>query len=112
MTALRKTIWLPIIAGIVVITVSFVSFGPSQSISFLIPGPATIRPADTRESENRLLTADECVRRYPDLYLEADRAKAWYASRGGITAEAVDLAEKEGGNARMAIIDNRVCRGQ
>jgi hypothetical protein len=96
------------VLALVVVLVLYIS-APSQTFSFSLLRPAALRPpTSTRDSANRLLSADQCVQRYPDLYFEADRAKAWYAAHGGITAEAVDLAEKEGGNARLTIIDNHV----
>lgn len=61
-----------------------------------------------RLAENRHLTTLECHRAYPELYLEADRAQAWYTKRGGITEGMVDAAEQDGGDARLAIIDNKV----
>lgn len=64
---------------------------------------------DAVTAENRLLTAQECLDRYPDLYKEADRARSYYEARGGITAEMVDDAEKADASARLMILDNRVC---
>jgi hypothetical protein len=58
-------------------------------------------------SDNRQLTRSQCAVVYPLLYKEADRARGWYAGRGGVTLEGVDVAEKDG-NARVAIIDQQV----
>jgi hypothetical protein len=61
-------------------------------------------------AEDRHLTNEQCLARYPDLYLEADRAKQWYERKGGISKEAVDAAEGEG-NARLVILNNKVGTG-
>lgn len=59
------------------------------------------------EAENRHLTEEQCQERYPDLYLEADRAQQWFISKGGISKKMVDEAEEEG-NARLVILNNQV----
>jgi hypothetical protein len=58
-------------------------------------------------STNRQLTRSQCAAVYPLLYKEADRAREWHAGRGGVTLEDVEAAEKDG-NARVAIIDQKV----
>ena len=62
---------------------------------------------DPVEAENRHLTEEQCQERYPDLYLEADRAQEWFISKGGISKKMVDEAEEEG-NARLVILNNQV----
>jgi hypothetical protein len=63
---------------------------------------------ETAAPEDRHLSTAECLHRYPELYHEADRAERFYRSRGGIQEQMVDLAEKDGGHARLAIIGNKV----
>ena len=96
--------WVSLLTCSIVVGVLF--YAPPESTAFLFPS-STPRPS-TRDSENRQLSSSQCIERYPDLYFEADRARAWYASRGGITEEAVDAAEQQGGNARLTILDNHV----
>jgi len=79
--------------------------------SFTFPNlshPSTFikHPSDTI---NRHLSASECMTRFPELYLEADRAKKWYRAKGGIRKEDVDDAERDDGQARLVILDNKVC---
>lgn len=62
---------------------------------------------DPLEAENRHLTEEQCQERYPDLYLEADRAQEWFMAKGGISKKMVDGAEEEG-NARLVILNNQV----
>jgi hypothetical protein len=50
----------------------------------------------------------ECLRAYPELYLEADRAREWHKKNGGISQANVDDAAKNDASARVAIIDNQV----
>lgn len=56
--------------------------------------------------DNRHLTSEQCLERFPALYYEADRSKAW--ASGGISESMVDEAEKEGASARLAIVNNKV----
>ncbi|KAK4690016.1 hypothetical protein P7C73_g85, partial [Tremellales sp. Uapishka_1] len=60
------------------------------------------------DAENRHLSQHECLVRYPELYVEADRANAYYAKRGGIKQSDVDEAEADGASARLVILDNKL----
>nr|XP_018999118.1 uncharacterized protein I203_08319 [Kwoniella mangroviensis CBS 8507]OCF62579.1 hypothetical protein I203_08319 [Kwoniella mangroviensis CBS 8507] len=77
----------------------------------LLPKPdygVNINPPDPAQSENRHLDQAQCMERYPKLYHEADRARKWYQSKGGITKAMVDLSETDSGNARLVILNNRL----
>ena len=78
----------------------------------LIPSPYSIPQHISNytptEAEDRQLSSEECITRYPELYYEADRARDWHRRRGGISKKAVDGAEHDGGNARLVILDNQV----
>lgn len=69
---------------------------------------ADLETSILQDSDNRHLTASQCLQRYPELYYEADRAKVYYEFKGGITEEMLDDAERDGGHARLAIIGNNV----
>lgn len=77
---------------------------PHSSSSSLSPLSAQARNVTT---ENRHLTFEQCGEQFPLLYREADRAREWYAQKGGISLEDVDKSE-EHGNARVAVIKNKV----
>nr|XP_031863812.1 uncharacterized protein CI109_000454 [Kwoniella shandongensis]KAA5530884.1 hypothetical protein CI109_000454 [Kwoniella shandongensis] len=97
--------------------VTLAHFHPATSFSLpLLPTPddgavygaVKSYPTYSRESDNRHLTQDECTNRFPDLYREADRAQRLYKKRGGITKEMVEEAEKDNGNARLVILNNKL----
>jgi hypothetical protein len=56
------------------------------------------------------MTSSECLASFPRLYVEAERAKRWYAGHGGITESMVrDAYDDEGNaNARLVIHNNIV----
>jgi len=99
----------------ILLLVSFVLIHPSSSLSvpysnFWSSQPTYVLPA-VHDSENRHLTSTQCQARYPGLYYEADLAKAFYQKKGGISLDDVNKADEDGGaSARLAIIDNKVCR--
>jgi hypothetical protein len=100
-----------LLAAISLFGTTYCFFALGVDIPFLLPSSFTSHPftvPQPSESSNRHLTAEQCVERYPDLYLEADRAERWYSGKGGITEAMVDSAEKDDSNARLAILDNIV----
>ena len=56
---------------------------------------------------DRQLTQDQCDVVYPGLFYEVERARDYYAARGGVTVADLDLAE-EVGQARAKVINNRL----
>lgn len=91
------------------VTVGLLSW--NIDVPLLLPSRYMNRPITLphlTQSEDRHLSTSECFKRYPDLYVEADRAEEWYRKRGGISEGMVDSAEKDGSNARLTIIDNVV----
>lgn len=92
---------------VLVLTAGSLHHTTSPYLRFGSQYPAFIAP-DILDSENRLLTSSQCQDRYPGLYYEADRAKAYYARKGGITHEMVESADKDGASARLAIVNNKV----
>ena len=73
--------------------------------------PSSSRPQFTVAStfddvDNLQLNSEQCTSQFPDLYLEADRARKYF--KGGISSHMVDNAEKDGASARVAIINNKV----
>jgi hypothetical protein len=105
----RKGLIALTVFGIVVVVLTAGSLHPTTSpyLGFGNQYPAFIAP-QILDSENRLLTASQCQDRYPGLYYEADRARAYYAKKGGISQEMVESADKDGASARLAIINNKV----
>ncbi|CAD6583247.1 MAG: hypothetical protein TREMPRED_003509 [Tremellales sp. Tagirdzhanova-0007] len=69
--------------------------------------PSHVSTHTPTEAEDRHLSSQECITRYPELYYEADRARDWHHRREGISKQAVDAAERDGGNARLVILDNK-----
>jgi hypothetical protein len=68
-----------------------------------------LTPPPLTSANNRQLTHQQCLDTYPELYLEADRARDWYKRKGGISAQDLeDAGWDEGASARIAIIGNQV----
>lgn len=113
----RLTYFLPIACLLLFSLVSLAYLHSAQYIQVpLVPTSwrTAARPIITftpspSQSENRQLTTAQCLATYPQLYLEADRARVWYDRKGGISEEMVDQAEQDGASARLAILDNKVC---
>ena len=89
--------------------ISLAHFHPDANFSITFHPSPPFHPhiSSVSEPENRHLSAAQCLDRYPELYLEADRARDWYSRKGGITKAQVDEAEQEG-QARLVILDNKV----
>lgn len=99
-----------VILVLVVITVAHLH--PDSGFTLpVLPSGRLFEPVyvhDLFRPEDRQLNTSQCIDAYPRLYHEADRARRWYTSRSGITAKMVDDAEKDGGNARLTIVNNNV----
>lgn len=99
-------------AALSLIAITYYTLATDVEIPYLLPSSSIrhqpIAAPDISENRNRHLTESQCLSRYPNLYMEADRAEAWYARKGGITEEMVDKAEQDDGNARLTIVDNIV----
>ncbi|WVQ79560.1 hypothetical protein IAT38_001659 [Cryptococcus sp. DSM 104549] len=103
------------LAALLIVTtlITIAHFHPGTSFTLpLLPSPDNdasslnnLRYPDSSEASNLHLTEEQCLAQYPDLYLEADRARAWY--KKGITKDMVDAAEEEG-NARLVILNNQL----
>ncbi|WRT68767.1 uncharacterized protein IL334_005747 [Kwoniella shivajii] len=112
MALVRYNLVIYILVSVLLLLGSYLEFTREPSIdrprlSFL-PSAYNLSPPDPSESENRHLSQDQCIERYPKLYHEADRAKAWYHARKGISKRMVDEAETDGGNARLVILNNKL----
>jgi hypothetical protein len=86
---------------------------PSTSFKLpFLPSPWRTQPhipvSANPNPNNRQLSYSQCQVYYPDLYLEADRARDWHRANGGISLEDVEKAGLEEASARVAIIDNKV----
>lgn len=64
---------------------------------------------DIPPTRNLHMTEEQCGIAFPELYKEADRAQAYFSTKGGISKQDVDAAEEEG-NARVVILNNTVSR--
>ena len=97
---------------LVLVVVTLAHLHPSSGFTIpVLPSGRLFEPVYTHplfQPDNRQLDHSQCVDAYPELYYEADRARRWYTSRSGITEQMVDAAEKDGGNARLTIINNNV----
>jgi hypothetical protein len=94
------------------LVLSIILLHPSSTVSvpysdFWRSGPQYIPPA-IYDSDNRHLTSAQCHERYPGLFYEADLARDFHKSKGGISESTVDAADQDGASARLAIIDNKV----
>ena len=112
MLSTRAT-WTLCALSLVLFVITIGHLHPSSGFTLpLLPSGRLFEPVylhDRFLPEDRLLNTSQCLEAYPQLYYEADRARRWYSSRSGITADMVDAAEKDGGNARLTIINNNVC---
>jgi hypothetical protein len=100
-----------LLAAVLIGTVTVGLLSWNIDVPLLLPSGYRKRPITLphlAQSEDRHLPTSECLNRYPDLYIEADRAEQWYNKRGGISEEMVDSAEKDGSNARLTILNNIV----
>lgn len=106
---------LPTILILIVVLTSIAHFHTGTSFTLPLLPTGTFNTFHTYtgltqpEAENRHFSSAQCLARFPELYLEADRARDWYAAKGGVSKEAVDDAEREG-DARLVILDNKVRR--
>jgi hypothetical protein len=107
---LPKTIFFPAAATALLLLITFAHLSPSTNFTVpYFPSSAVVvpyLPPHLSDGDNRQLTRAQCLERYPALYHEADRAKRWYSK--GISLEMVNEADKDGANARLAIINNKL----
>lgn len=108
-----RATWTLCAVSLVLVVITVAHLHPSSGFTLpILPSGRLFEPVyihDLFQPEDRLLNTSQCIEAYPQLYHEADRARRWYTSRSGITADMVDAAEKDGGNARLTIINNNVC---
>jgi hypothetical protein len=111
MLSTRAT-WTLCAVSLVLVVITVAHLHPSSGFTLpVLPSGRLFEPVyvhDLFQPENRLLNTTQCINAYPELYYEADRARRWYTTRSGITEKMVDAAEKDGGNARLTIINNQV----
>ncbi|WWC90330.1 uncharacterized protein L201_005263 [Kwoniella dendrophila CBS 6074] len=110
----RLPVELAIIVFLIILAFTSIHLLPTSSSRprlSLLPQPdyaINVKPPNPAESENRQLSTDQCIERYPKLYHEADRARQWYHAKGGISKEMIDASEQDGGNARLVILNNKL----
>lgn len=110
----KRAVWVLGLTAAAVVLLALAHLHPRTAFELpVLPSGRLFEPLQVHElfqPDNRHLDHQQCLEAYPLLYDEADRARTWFASRGGITESMVDAAEKNKGHARLAIINNNVSK--